>query len=149
MAILTLTRKPAKKYSLLHAGDYELWVNNQYYAPIPNSGEPISFEFKTGIYQVQVKKSALMRSPVVAVTLNENLPTRLTTGTDMKRIKHYLVAMSAYFLTQLLLRLRWCESLFRNTLLNPGDSILFVIAVILLSILVLRFGNPIFLKKVK
>jgi hypothetical protein len=79
MATINIKRVPVNKYAL-QAGDYQLWLNGNCFASIPNTDNTLSFEISEGQYTVQIKKAPLMSSELVEFNLSSSEIVNLTTG---------------------------------------------------------------------
>lgn len=144
MPTLIITREPAKKHSI-HAGDYELWVNNKFSQMIPNSSEPVTINLEVGTYQLEVKKRLWLRSPLFTTAfLSNNETIQLVTGSSVSSGSSMFAGMLGVGIAKSLTTSGWLK--------DEHNQVIFLIIFSLFSlaaILQWKFSKQIFLKPAK
>lgn len=142
MAVLTIKRIPVKKYAM-QAGDYELWINNSYYAALPNNDLPVSFNLSSGSYKIQIKKSPFMSSTILELSLSESENLKLLTGNAINPSSSFTAAMLGSTL---------CFTFQKqiNNFVKTHDNILYALLIIFLAAIIsigdMKLRKVIFLK---
>jgi hypothetical protein len=109
MPTITLVRQPANKHSI-HAGDYELWINDSLFQTLPNNSEAVTIHLEAGTYKLELRKRLWLRSPIfTAELLSDDSTIKLITGSAVTRGESFSAGMLGVATYNLLRTIPWFQ----------------------------------------